>query len=445
MCVVLTALVCVGCNDNDQLPTTPLAAAPSRAGLSGGPLAGTLTVYAVDADTGAPIPGATVWLGAGAEAKEIGHTASGGGLVREHVEEPQTVSVRAAGYAAASWSSVASSVIVMPLESQAARPANADVTVSVAGWSDLPPLAEGKYRVASFAYSLANDLESLEAVPDASMPTCVQLASKPSNCTVTISMPVASAALLVTIAEADDAGTPDDASDDELTMTRLGVATDLALRPSAPLSVSLALLDPRLTAQARIEGRPSTDVLQEVVGVPGITMGSGQVLIYPSLGSSAKTFLVPTAAGAFADATLWAVSTAGGEMGSDWTRSYERGIAPPADADTVVTLPTSELLELPSIFPGLASDYDLFTTASSARLEFTTPSGEELKVLLFPTRESYVLPSGVLSGQPDHASIAALDVEIDPTSFEFRDLAEQAKHIAYAHTELEGSTQPSPY
>lgn len=445
MYVALCALTCFGCGDGDRLPSPTLAS--SRGGVSGGPLAGTLTVYAVDSDTGALISGATVWLGAGDDAKEVGHTASGGKLVRADLgDEPQTVSVRAPGYAAASWSSVKSSVVVIPLESQAERPSNAEVTVSIPDWSDLPPVAEGAFRVARFAYSLPNDLETLEAAPSDAMPSCRQLASgRSSGCSVTLSVPAASSALLVLIAEGRDPGTPDDPSDDELTMTRLGVTTELALRPDEPLSVSLPLLDPRFTAEAHIEGPSSTDVLQEVVGVPGITMGDGQLLLYPSLGSGAKSFLVPTADGAFENATLWAVSTAGGGGGSDWSRSYERGIDPPSSPDANLTLTTSELLELPSIFPGLSSDYSLITSAATARLEFITPSGEELNVLLFPTRDTYVLPSGVLSEQPDTASIAALDVELDPTSFEFRDLPDLAKHIAYAHTELAGSTHPYPY
>ena len=443
MCAALCALACFGCGDGDHLPNASVGG--SRGGVSGGPLAGTLTVYAVDAATGRPIPGATVWLGAGAEAREVGQTANGGRLVRSELgDEPQTVSVRAPGYAAASWGSVKSSVVVIPLESEAEAPSNAEVTVSIAGWSDLPPLAEGTYRVARFAYSQPNDLEALE-VPDGDpMPSCTQVADSASSCSVTISVPVDSTTLLVTIAEGKDAGTPDDPTDDVLMMTGLGIATKLALHAGTPLSVSLALMDASLTARARVAAHPSTDIFQEVVGVPGITMDNDQVLLYPSLGSGATAFIVPTAAGTFRDARLWAVSTAGDGSATDWSRSYERGIAPPTDAHALVTLSTSEFLELPSIFPGLSSDYSLITTANTARLEFTTPSGEELKVLLFPTEETYVLPSGVLSEEPEMASIAAFDVELDPTSFEFRDLPQQAKHIAYAHTELSTSTHTYP-
>ena len=437
MCAAFAALACFGCGDGDHVPSSSIEA--SRGGLFGGPLAGTLTVYAVDSDTGAPIPGATVWLGAGAEAKEVGHTANGGKLVRSDLaDEPQTVSVRATGYAAASWSFVKSSVVVIPLESEAERPSNADVTVAIAGWSDLPPLTAGTYRVARFAYSQPYDLETLAVSTGDPMPSCTQFTGSASSCSVTLSVPIDSSALLVTIAEGKDAGTPDDPTDDVLTMTGLGIATKLALRPATPLSLSLALLDARLTAQARIAA-PSADIFQEVVGVPGITL-DGQVLLYPSLGSRVTSFLVPTAAGIFENAKLWAVSTADNGSSTDWTRSYERGVTPPSDANERVTLSTSELLALPSIFARLSSDYGLTTPANTARLEFSTPRGEQLKVLLFPTQEAYVLPSGVLDEAPDTASIAAFDVELDPTSFEFRDLTRYATHIAYARTELSPST-----
>lgn len=430
--VVAGALALVGCGDGDQLSSGP-APAPGG-GLSGGPLAEKLTVFAVDADSGEPIPSATVRLGAGGDAHSVGQTASDGKLVLTGLAgEPQFVTVSAPGYAAASWGLITAAVATIPLEATDVVPGNADVTVSIPGWEDLPAPPDGKFRMARFAFSRPSGLSALEA-SDTPLAECRESGTSGSGCSVQLSIPSDATTVLAVIAEGDDAGTAE-ASDDVFTMTGIGLATNLSLRAFSSSSVGIALLDERLTARATIVQRGAgSDIFQEVVGVPGITL-NGQLLLYPALGGMSSTFLVPTATGPFANVKLWAVATAGNGTSTDWSRSYERGVAPPLDSSQAVTLTTSGFLGLPSLNEQAPARYTVNSSAAVNRLEFMTPDGQELNAMLFPPQTEFDMPAGVLSGHPTDVSVEAFDWQLDPESFAFRDLVRKTERIAYVQVE----------
>ncbi len=423
--LVIVALSAVGCSDGDHLPP----AAVLTSGVSGGPLGDTLTVHAVSAENARPIAGATVWLGAGQEAKPVGRTAWDGSLVVSGLAaQAQTVTVGARGYAAASWGLITSAVATIPLESQNPAPPNETVTVSIAGWNALPPVAEGSYRLARFAYSRPNSLGALEA----------DLSDKPlecrgsSSCTVMLSVPADSSEILAVIADGTDPGTPDDASDDSLSMVALAAATNLTLRPAGSLTIALPVLERSALVRATVTASGgSGGVFEEVVGVPGVSL-NGQILVYPSLGGHAS-FLVPSASGAFQSAKLWAVATAGDGSQTDWSRSYARGIEPPAPGtDDIMALRTEAFLQMPSIHTQTASDYDLQSDGSVQRVEVSTASGQRLNALLFPVQSQFSLPAGVLSEAPNDVSVEVFDSELDLSAFALDDLVHRAAHIAYA-------------
>src|SRR3954463_11809330 len=71
--------VLIGCGDGDHLSRSAERATPGG-GVSGDPIAESLTVFAVDADSSRPLPEASVRLGAGAGARVVGHTGSDGRL-----------------------------------------------------------------------------------------------------------------------------------------------------------------------------------------------------------------------------------------------------------------------------------------------------------------------------------------------------------------------------
>ena len=428
------AFVLIGCGDGDQLSHSGEQASPGG-GVSGDPIADSLTVFAIDADTSQPIARATVRLGAGAAARAIGQTSADGRLkVSGLGGQPQLVTISAPGFAAATWGMINSSVVTIPLEGLDSVPGNADITVTIPGWEDLAAPAPGNYRVARFAVSRPSGLEALEVGEGPGLPEC--RADKPATgCTITLNVPSDATTLMAVIAEGNDAGTSD-ISDDVFTMTKIGIVTDLALRPWATHTATVRLLDDTEVARASVIAHgPSRDIFQEVVGVPGVTLGK-QLLLYPSLGGPNSTFLVPTKSGQFQDAKLWAVSTAGNGSDTDWSRAYERGVETPVDSDQDVMLVTNDFIALPSVTRHSTSTYILSSTGTVNRLEFSTENGEQLKALMFPPLFELAMPVGVLSEPPNAVSIESFDAVVDPNAFAFPDLARGATHIAYADAEF---------
>lgn len=424
-----SALSLVACGDGDRLPGD--ATDVPGGGLSGGPLGESLTVYAVDADSGRPIPSATVRLGTGERAYVVGQTSSGGKLTLTGMAgEPQFVTVSAAGYAAASWGLISAAVATIPLEATDVVPGMADVVISLPGWDAMPPPPEGKFRMARFAFSRPSGLAALEATADGPLPECRESALGRSSCSLKLSVPADATTLMAVIAEGDDAGTAE-VSDDVFTMTGIGIVKNLQLRAWRTSTVTVGLLDDTQTARATIAHGPSSDILKEVVGVPGITFDH-QLILYPPLGSASSTFLVPTASGDFAGLKLWAVATAGNDTNTDWSRSYERGVPAPADSETPITLSTSGFLGLPTVDERAPSRFSVSSTTALNRLELMTPDGEELNALLFPPQTEFEVPAGVLAGHPTEISIEAFDWDLGPHSFAFQDLIGQTRRIAYA-------------
>jgi hypothetical protein len=436
MCAALCALAAVACGDSDQRPeVTTTVASVEGGGVAGGPLADTLTVYAIDADSGLPIAGATVFLGPGQSAHKVGQTGSNGKLVVASLDgAPQMVSLSASGYASASWGLVSSAIATIPLESMASPPPNTQVWLNIPGWSDLPPLTAGNYRIARFAFSRPRGLDALEATLASAGPDCKQ-SDTPTTCSVTLSVPTDSTAILAVIAEGNDAGTPADTSDDVLSMTALGIQTGILLHDSIGSTFSLQLLDRTSVAQALLStAAPGGAVFEDVIGVPGISL-DGQLLLYPSLGPLATSFLVPTASGPFVNAKLWAVATADNGTDAAWSRVYERGIDPPKSASDSINLTTTAFIDSPSITKTAASTYTLTSDGNLERLEFTTASDEQLNALLFPTQTEFEIPAGVLDDEPASVSVESFDLEVDLTAFDFADLATQSTRIAYSRVD----------
>jgi hypothetical protein len=196
MCAALCAMAALGCGDSDQPPQITTLAPSDGGGVSGGPLADTLTVYALDADSGSPVADAYVSLGVGQNAHKVGHTGSDGKLVVSSLAGvPQMVSVSAHGYASATWGVVKSAVARIPLESTANPPGNAMVSLSIPGWNDLPALTSGSYRIARFAFSRPKGLDALEATLQSAAPDCMQ-ADTPTDCAVTLAVPADSTSVL---------------------------------------------------------------------------------------------------------------------------------------------------------------------------------------------------------------------------------------------------------
>ncbi len=218
-------------------------------------------------------------------------------------------------------------------------------------------------------------------------------------------------------------------------MTGMGVQTGLLLHDSVGTSIALQLLDRTSEAQATLATTaPSATVFEDVIGVPGISL-DGQILLYPSLGSQATSFLVPTASGPFVNAKLWAVATADSGTDVAWSRVYERGIDPPKNATDIVSLTTTSFIDAPTLAKTAPSTYALTSDGNLERLELVTPSGAQLNALLFPTQTQFEVPAGLLDDEPASVSIESFDLDVDLTAFDFEDLASQSTRIAYARVD----------
>src|SRR5882724_3996485 len=117
MCAFICAFSAIGCANDDQEPQIESSAPADGGGVSGGPLTSTLTVYAIDSESGPVISGAQVFLGVGQTAHPVGLTGPQGNLTVSGLDgTPQMISINAAGYSAATWGFVTSSIATIPLE-----------------------------------------------------------------------------------------------------------------------------------------------------------------------------------------------------------------------------------------------------------------------------------------------------------------------------------------
>ncbi|HEY2407166.1 MAG TPA: hypothetical protein VGI10_14240 [Polyangiaceae bacterium] len=427
-------------------PLAPGETPQPSGGVSGGPLGDTLTVFAVDSTTNAALAGARVLLGSGADAYDAGVTGADGRLVIAGLgatPPAQTVTVSHAGYTAASWAGVSSATVTLPLTPPSPPDATTSVTVSIPGYEKLPTLPAGHYRVAGFAPSLPIDLQTLEV--DGALSATCPASQSPTPCQATIDqVPLTAKTLLAVVAEGDDMGTPDDLSDDTLTMTNVGVSTGLTLSQHGLVEVSMLSQD--RVAYATI-GVDHGSYAGDVIGVPGVTLGN-QVILYPTLTGQLDTFMVPTAVGALSDSKLWAVATASplatgaaggqtqplGASSSSWSRVYARGIASPAAAQSI-TISTDSFLDAPSVQPA-GGTYSLAAANGLVRLEFSSGGVEQLDVLLLPGQTSFT-PPVALGLTADQVGVLSFDVAtLDTQSFSFSQIVGQAGRIAYTDIAL---------
>jgi len=423
------------CTDNDHLPPTPAASTMEGGGVAGTPLTTQLNIAVIDSNTSAPLAGAEVFLGAGQAAHSVGTTDANGQLAISGLDgSGQVVSAKFASYASATWGLVKANRVTIPLEPQATAGGTVKVKLSVAGFADLPAPAAGEHRVTRFSFARPRGLEALEASLEGANSECTPSAGS-TECTVTLDVPSDSTALLAVVAEGTDAGTPDDPTDDVLHMTHLGLRMAVDLTDGNAHDVSVALFDPSAVASASLQTSTGGKV-SEVIGVPGISLNTqGQILLYPSLGAHVSSFLVPVASPALSNAKLWGVASSGDDDSAGWSRVYERGVELPLAASEMVALSTTSLLDVPTLTRGPSGSFALGAGGSLERIELATQAGEALNVLLFPSQDSFDLPSGILSAAPSSAALEAFDLEFDPTNFAFVDLARQSTRIAYGRND----------
>lgn len=273
----------------------------------------------VDAETLSPVAGAQVTSSAGASQTQYSDEA--GQLKLEFEGELDVV---AAGYLplglrlAGDVSSGPGSV-TLPLT--ASGPRQRTVRGEIAGWDELPEMPEGKYRMARVEAAQLNDVSRIQRW--LSLQTtgalCVTRGTA-APCAFELNVQQAARAVFAVVVEGDDAGTPEDFSDDQLEGVGFG------LLPIAPGDQLLADQVLQLLAdddQFSVSVRPGAgggSVAAEPVGVPGVSLGD-QVLVFPPFSGVLSGYRVPKSSVKVGDlglegSTLWGISVSVEQDGS---------------------------------------------------------------------------------------------------------------------------------
>src|SRR5688572_7146233 len=215
---VTLCLAAVGCggSDEDSGPGAGTKEPIPGGGVGGAALDGRSDVFVLASD-GSPIANATIYVGEGTAAASVGTTDSSGYLSASNdaLVSGSVITASASGIGSVSYAGVTGSLVSFVIPKGAAT----DVTVSatIAGWDALPDPAAGKYRVARAVASRPIDLGTLDGVmATAGSNACFRKSGQPAECAFQVQAHPASELLLAVIAEGDDAGTPDDFSDDSL-------------------------------------------------------------------------------------------------------------------------------------------------------------------------------------------------------------------------------------
>ncbi len=249
---------------------------PVDGGGMRGAFEGELTVIVVD-EASAPIAGATVLAGEGADARALGETGADGVLrVGEAVDvitatAPDRSAVSVAGAQAALVT------IVLPLRSTAPAPI---VLAHVPGWAELA--LDG----ASYLHARAGAFTDVALDRDVPQPSdavteCTRTGDAIDGCDLRFAVAPSTEAIFVAIVRGTDPGTPEDESDDALEPVALAVSDAIAV--SDGLDVPLSIVDRADLVEVDVAASGAPEGLDAVVGVPGASMSDG-VIVWPFRG-----------------------------------------------------------------------------------------------------------------------------------------------------------------
>jgi hypothetical protein len=248
--VLVAAMGCGSVSDNHPAPVLV-----PGGGIGGGAIDGYLNVYAIDADTNAPVTGAAVQVGASsASAPCMALTDSTGLVTFDPMSCPMlrgavTVTASATGYAPSTWIGANGANMTINIQ-QTVRPAPDTATVSgtIAGWESLPAPATGHTTIGLVAASQATNLG--DPANNIAQPTrsisvggtaltttipanaCVRNALA-DDCSWQLIARTGPQAHFAIIVDQDPNGTPDDSTDDIITPLGWALLTGLDLTAGA--------------------------------------------------------------------------------------------------------------------------------------------------------------------------------------------------------------------
>lgn len=275
---ILFLLVFVGCgggadDDDGGNPEDPKLV--SGGGVTGPTIDGRVHVHVIAADTGSPLSGATVHIGADAR------TDSTGLATFPDVSGPQTISAAASGYAAATWIGVAGTNVTIPLQPSAAVP-----TAHTSGTLQLPgPSGGSNYTLAVVLYSFLDDPSARENA--ISQPTngmgvplnaCVNSGGTPS-CTWQLTTRIGKQILTAVVVNGflNNLGDPDD---DTYTFKSYAVSSPMTLTAGQQVT-NVSLTPVTATSQLTVNIPPAPPGLGNVVAIPELALGDVGRIVFP--------------------------------------------------------------------------------------------------------------------------------------------------------------------
>ncbi|HVV87934.1 MAG TPA: hypothetical protein VHE35_33065 [Kofleriaceae bacterium] len=411
---------------------------------------GVVNVFVTDSDTDQPIANATVRVGA-----TDGTTDTTGLVIVKDVTGPQTVLVRAAGYAASMWVGVDGANVTVPLDrtpTPDTPPPQAQLTGSITGWDGLAAPAAGHVRAALVTFaqdpelgSTANDITQPPAMNNIPAAACVRLPGPGSPpCAWKLNARAGTIALGMIVIDIDGHGTPNDDTDDTQTITGYSVKQPITVVAGANQSGIMMDLPPaNSTVTASIDFGTPPAALGDAAAVVGLDLGANGILRLTNVDRMRSSAVLPNLT-AFGGATYELLGVAQ-EPVDDGTAAQSivlrHGISSPS------SLAAGDWLAPPT---GLASDRQ---TASFTRgaadgpyiVEFDSSSGQGaanrvLGVGIFDDSSQVSLPTDFapLPSGPVTMKVTTLDTgsPIDVRDFEIDDLTQHAVRAASDVIEL---------
>ena len=371
---LLLAAACGGDDGNNPTPAVIPGGGVHDPGIDG-----LVNVYVIDADTDAPITGATVRVGT----LEGMTDASGLFVAKGGLSGPQTIAAKAAGYATGVYVGADGANVTLALDkspSSTAPVPQAQISGTIAGWDAIPSPPADHLTAALVLYSQNKELGARDnnlppppsggAVPSN---VCAKSAQGSLPCNWRVNVRVGTVAVYALMVDIDTHGTAAQ-DDDTTTVTGFATAPTLTVVDGQPQSsVTLTQLPAGSVTTASTDfGTPPANLTQRF-GLVGVDLGAAGVMRLVPLQPPMTTTVVPN---------LTAVSGASYEFLADAKEDVNDGTA----AESIVLrhgLTSASSLAAGAWLPpptGLASDrstasFAAVTGAGAHVLEFTTSSG----------------------------------------------------------------------
>jgi len=433
-------------NTNDNTNTTGVdPVLVPGGGVTSSAINGTLHVHAINAEDDAPLSGATVVVGEPDAASPLTMTTDAAGLATfTGVTGPQVVTVANSGFSAVSWFGVGGANVTIPLVRTPGQPVQtATVTGTIAGWDSMQAPPWDGYRAAIVNYSHtdsildpANSIVQPVDGDGVGLNLCLNTLLDSGPCNWSLVTRTGPQIIYAAIVIGDPNGTPNDVSDDDITV--IGYAALTGVNPTAGQTLSNQSL-PQMndTTSVTVNFGSAPGGLGDMTAIPYIvTANEGRVpafLFTPNM----ATAPIPSLTGPFAGASYDFVGVANttGPVDTEASLSFMRNVSVAGG----VSLPA--WMAPPTAVSGGGGTYSYSPSAGANvhSVTFADASGNGAwVVLLLDGRTSFsapaitptVLPSGSVT-----MTVAEMTVPgFNPADFNTPSLADAVTQTATSQT-----------